>query len=209
MRVRIGVIDSGVDAAHPHIGGVAGGVAIGADGSEGPDYTDRLGHGTAVMAAIREQAPDADLFAVKIFHHALTSRIETLVQAIDWCAANGMHLINSSLGTSNASHEAALHEALQRVRARGAVLVAAYEDAGVRWLPGSLPGALPVSLDWECPRGECRTTALPDGRTLYRASGFARPIAGVPPERNLKGLSFAVANVTGLLAREWPCCVLA
>ena len=27
---------------------------------------------------------------------------------------------------------------------------------------------------------------------------------GVPPEENLKGLSFAVANVTGLLARELP-----
>ena len=31
------------------------------------------------------------------------------------------------------------------------------------------------------------------------ASGYPRPIPGVPPERNLKGISFAVANVTGLL----------
>jgi len=209
MRVRIGVIDSGVHAAHPHIGGVAGGVAIAADGGEDADYTDRLGHGTAVMAAIREQAPDADLFAVKIFHDGLTARIGALVQAIDWCAAKGMQLINLSLGTSNAAHEAALREALERVRARGAVLVAAYEDAGVRWLPGSLPGAIPVGLDEDCPRGAYRSTALEDGRTLYRASGFARPIPGVPPERNLKGISFAVANVTGLLAREWPCRVLA
>jgi hypothetical protein len=28
-----------------------------------------------------------------------------------------------------------------------------------------------------------------------------RWLPGVPPERNLKGLSFAVANVTGLLAQ--------
>jgi hypothetical protein len=33
-----------------------------------------------------------------------------------------------------------------------------------------------------------------------RASGYPRPIPGVPAERNLKGLSFAVANATGLLA---------
>jgi hypothetical protein len=33
-------------------------------------------------------------------------------------------------------------------------------------------------------------------------SGYPRPVPGVPPERNLKGISFAVANVTGLLARE-------
>jgi hypothetical protein len=33
------------------------------------------------------------------------------------------------------------------------------------------------------------------------ASPFPRPIPGVPPERNLAGVSFAVANVTGFLAR--------
>lgn len=36
---------------------------------------------------------------------------------------------------------------------------------------------------------------------VARASGYPRPIPGVPPERNLKGISFAVANVTGVLAR--------
>ena len=39
---------------------------------------------------------------------------------------------------------------------------------------------------------------------VCRASGYARPVLGVPPEEKLKGLSFAVANVTGLLARELP-----
>jgi hypothetical protein len=33
-----------------------------------------------------------------------------------------------------------------------------------------------------------------------RASGLPRPIPGVPPERNLQGTSFAVANTTGMLA---------
>ncbi len=36
---------------------------------------------------------------------------------------------------------------------------------------------------------------------MCRASGYPRPAPGIPPERNLKGLSFAVANVTGALAR--------
>src|SRR5688572_503616 len=46
--VRIAVIDSGVFATHPHINGIAGGVAIALDGSEHSDFVDRLGHGTAV-----------------------------------------------------------------------------------------------------------------------------------------------------------------
>jgi hypothetical protein len=72
----------------------------------------------------------------------------------------------------------------------------------VRWLPGALPGAVPVTLDWDCPRDQYRTSTLANGRTLYHASGYPRPIPNLPPERNLKGISFAVANVTGLLARE-------
>ena len=35
---------------------------------------------------------------------------------------------------------------------------------------------------------------------LFAASGYPRPIPGVPREKNLKGISFAVANVTGTLA---------
>ena len=201
--VRIAVIDSGVHVAHPHVNGIAGGVAIMADGREDSDFIDRLGHGTAVTAAIREKAPTADIFAVKIFHDSLATRIQPLLHAIQWSVDNGMHLINLSLGTSNAQHEPVLRSAVDRVQAKGIRLVAAFEDSGVRWLPGALPGAVPVAVDWDCPRDEYRTSTLDDGRTLFRASGYARPIPNVRPERNLKGVSFAVANVTGLLAREF------
>ena len=200
--VRVAVIDSGVHAAHPHVNGIAGGIAITADGRQENDFVDRLGHGTAVTAAIREKAPTAHIFAVKIFHDSLAARIQPLLHAIQWSVDNGMHVVNLSLGTNNAEHEPALRSALDLVRAKGILLVAAFEDSGVRWLPGSLPGAVPVVLDWDCPRDRYRTSALADGRTLYHASGYPRPIPHVPPERNLKGISFAVANVSGLLARE-------
>ena len=202
QAVRIAVIDSGVHADHPHVNGVAGGVAITPDGREENDFVDRLGHGTAVTAAIREKAPDAAIFAVKIFHDSLAARIQPLLRAIDWSVENGMHLINLSLGTCNQEHEPALLDALERARAKSILLIAAFEDSGVRWLPGALAGALPVMLDWDCPRDQYRTSTLADGRTLYHASGYPRPLPNLPPERNLKGISFAVANVTGLLARE-------
>lgn len=200
--VRIAVVDSGVHASHPHVNGVAGGVSITPDGRQETDYTDRLGHGTAVTAAIREKAPDAEIYAVKVFHDSLATRIESLAHALDWSGKNGMNLINLSLGTDNPQHEAVLRAAVDRLVGHGITLIAAYEDSGVRWLPGSIAGVVPVVLDWDCPRDAYRTSLLSDGRTLYHASGFPRPIPGVAPERNLKGISFAVANVTGLLARE-------
>lgn len=198
--VRVAIIDSGVHAAHPHVGSVAGGLAIGADGVEGDDYVDRLGHGTAVTAAIREKAPDAELYAVKVFDGSLSTSIATLVHAIDWAARSGMHIANLSLGTARAEHETVLRDAVARASARGMAIVAAYEDEGVRWLPGSLPGVVPVQLDWTCPREEYRVRSANDA-IVFAASGYPRPIPGVPPERNLSGISFAVANVTGFAAR--------
>jgi subtilisin family serine protease len=202
--VRIAVIDSGVSTAHPHVGGVAGGVAIGDDGREHEEaeaWVDRLGHGTAVIAAIKEKAPEAELYAVKVFDYTLSTRLDRLVRAVQWAARSGMHLVNLSLGTSKREHEAVLADVVHEAAARDVVIVAAHEADDVRWLPGSLPGVLAVQVDWSCPRDRFRVTERPGGGTLFRASGYPREIPGVPPERNLKGISFAVANMTGFAAR--------
>jgi hypothetical protein len=200
MSKRVAVIDSGVHATHPHVNGVAGGIAILPGGGEDSDFTDRLGHGTAVAAAIREKAPDAQLFAVKIFHRSLTTDIESLIRAIEWSVRNRMDLINLSLGTSNQAHEQALQNAKTYAMFHDCRIVAAAEQDGVRWLPGSLNAVIPVELDWDCPRDEYRSYHTPSGRRIFRASGYPRPIPGVPPDRNLKGISFAVANMTGFIA---------
>jgi subtilisin family serine protease len=198
-RVRVAIVDSGVHASHPHVGHVAGGIAIDEQGTLHQDFVDRLGHGTAVAAAIREKAPDAELFAVKVFDRALATSIASLVDGIDWAADHGMHVVNLSLGTPRREHEAALAAAVDRAARVNMLVVAARQDGGQSWLPGSLGGVLPVEIDWTLPRDRYRS-ALVDGVTVFYASGFAREIPGVPPERNLHGISLAVANMTGLVA---------
>jgi subtilisin family serine protease len=199
--VSIAVIDSGVHASHPHVNGVTGGVGIGPSGNEHDGFVDRLGHGTAVTAAIREKAPDAEIYAVKVFDDSLSTKAEVLVRAIDWASSRGVRLINLSLGTAKAEREEMLQAAVDRAGERGSLVVAASAHDGQRWLPGSLPGALGVMLDWGCHRDEVRITTDADGSATFHASGYPRPIPGVSTERNLRGISFAVANTTGLLAR--------
>ena len=87
--VTVAVIDSGVHAEHPHVGSVAGGVAIEPDGETHADYLDRLGHGTAVTAAILDKAPDVDIQAVKVFGRTLATSSGALVKAIDWAVEQG------------------------------------------------------------------------------------------------------------------------
>lgn len=198
--IRIAIVDSGVHAEHPHVQGIAGGVAIDANGAEHADYVDRLGHGTAVTAAIKEKAPDATLFAVKIFDSVLSTDADALVRAIEWAARSEIRLVNLSLGTARPDRELLLADAIALASSAGVIVVAAGPSDGVRWLPGSLPGVLAVGVDWSCPRDRFRAE-MDDERVVFRTSGYPREIPGVPPERNLKGLSFAVANMTGFAAR--------
>jgi subtilisin family serine protease len=199
----VAVIDSGVHPANPHIGGVSvAGVRIGADGEIDDDVVDRIGHGTAVAAAILEKAPGIELVAVRVFDRTLTTTGEVLARAITWAAQNGARVINLSLGTSNPARAARLGAAVDEAVAAGAIVVSARESGGVQWLPGSLPNVAGVTLDTTCDRHELVATWDGSPPTLsFGASGYPRPIPGVPVERNLSGISFAVANVTGFLAR--------
>ena len=199
--VAIAIIDSGVHAAHPHVQRVAGGVGVTDAGERIDDYVDRLGHGTAVAAVIREKAPEADLLAVKVFDRELRATGEALVAALQWSRNAGVRLINLSLGTDNVAYESALAREVAACRETGIDIVAAGPQGHVRWLPGSLADVVAVELDMSLPRETVRVTIGADGNVVVAASGYPRPIPGVPVERNLKGLSFAVANATGLLAR--------
>lgn len=199
--IRVAVIDSGVHASHPHVQSVAGGVGIDDLGREHDDYVDRLGHGTAVAAAIREKAPQAELICAKVFDRSLAATAAALVAALRWARQREARLINLSLGTANPAHEAALAPEIEAAVACGIVVVAAAPDAATRWLPGALPAVVRVSLDMSIPRHESIVLVADDRRVTMRCSGYPRPVPGVSPERNLRGLSFAVANATGLLAR--------
>ena len=189
--MRIAVIDSGIHQGHPHVGEVAGSVHFLGDGAGG-DPVDRLGHGTAVAGAIREKVPSAELFAVKVFDRRLTASIGALVRALAWCREHRMDVVNLSLGTANPEHRAALQEAVRE----NAVVVSA---AGM--LPGSLEGVVGVDSDATCPRDHFRYRG-----GLFLASPYPRSIPGVPPERNLHGVSFAVANMTGFVALALESC---
>jgi hypothetical protein len=58
---------------------------------------------------------------------------------------------------------------------------------------------LPVGFDWDIARDQYRWH---DG--LLIASGYPRPIEGMPPRRNLYGISFAVAQASGFARARLP-----
>jgi hypothetical protein len=99
-----------------------------------------------------------------------------------------------------------LAPAVSYAAARGSIVVSARGWNGAEWLPGSLAGVVGVVADAEMDRDEIEVTPTGDGFPWYSAAPYPRPIPGVPREKNLSGVSFAVANVTGFLARATEAC---
>jgi len=199
--VRIAVIDSGVHPGHPHIiaSRLQPGVAILADGSleEGEDATlDLVGHGTAVTAAIQELAPHALILPIRVFRESLRASPRALIAAMDWACEQGADFCNLSLGTTNPAHADHFAAAVARSTARIVAPRTAADDAPC-W-PGMLPDVIAVGLDWDVPRGMVRIGE----DSVHYASGYPRPIEGVAKQRNLHGISFATAQVTGLAAAK-------
>ncbi len=191
---RVAILDSGVTPNHPHIGNVIGGIAITPQGTSS-EYLDWLGHGTAVAAAIHEKAPDAGLLIVKIFGRQLAATIDQLVMGLEWALDQGADFINLSLGTRNQNHRDRLLSSIDRSIRAGSQIISARHMDGVPCFPGCMAGVIGVEVDAALSRDEVRIVD-----DLAHASPFPRPIPGVPPEKNLHGISFAVANVTGFLA---------
>lgn len=199
---KVAVIDSGVHPTHPHITAerLLPGLSVLADGTvltDPAEALDKLGHGTAVTAAIQELAPEADILPIRVFRDGLRASARALATGIRLALEADCNLINLSLGTANPQHAEVFALLAEEALAQGALIVAAFEAEGQPCWPGSLPQVLGVGLDWDLPRGDPRLS--PD-RRMVMASGYPRPIPGVEPRRNLYGVSFAVAQVTGWIA---------
>ena len=139
--IRIAVIDSGVHPDHPHIDAarLLPGFAIARDGAliEGEGASlDRLGHGTAVTAAIQDHAPDALCLSIRVFHESLRASARALVSAIDRTVEAGVDIINLSLGTTNPAHADVFAALADEAVAAGALIVAAREAEGAPCWPG-------------------------------------------------------------------------
>jgi len=195
------MLDSGVFADHPHIQRpLIGGITITPSGEQ-EGFQDRLGHGTAVCALLQQMAPDADILAVKIFDTRLATSLPIVLRAIDWCLAQQIDIINLSLGTANQDHLPHVTEAIERTQRAGIVVVSAYRVDHTLMLPGSLSSVIGVVEEPSCTRESIHFVSDPTPHVA--ACPYPLDIPGVPRERNIHGVSFAVAHVTARIANRW------
>ena len=93
--VKVAVIDSGIDASHPLVGGTVSGYVLIQDSPDGLVYdtephSDAYGHGTACAGIIRRAAPDCELYSVRVLGPGLSGKGIVFAAGLRWAIENGM-----------------------------------------------------------------------------------------------------------------------
>ena len=202
--VKVAVIDSGIDADHPAVGGVQGYVAI----REGPDglvydtepHADVYGHGNACAGIIRALAPDCELYSVRVLGAGLTGRGVVFAAGLRWAIEQGMHVCNLSLGTTKKDFFGVFHELADQAYFRNVALVTAANNMPTPSFPSVYASVIAVASHAE-PDPE-RFYYNPQPPVEFGAPGIDVRVAWLNGGWiTATGNSFAAPHVTGLVAR--------
>ncbi len=136
-KIKIGVVDTGVDFNHPDLrGSLARGINL-LNRSLLPH--DDNGHGTHIAGTIAAAnqlqgmigvAPRSSIHPIKAFDHNGSAYVSDIILAIEWCVRNRMHIINMSFGMKTRSK--ALLSAVTNAANAGVVIVASSGNDGKR-----------------------------------------------------------------------------
>ena len=201
--VRVCILDSGVEAGHPLIGGVDSAVAVTVtDGEvtiEDDTAGDLCGHGTACAGIVRALAPDCELHSVRVLGAGYTGSGPALLEGLRWAVEQDFHVINMSLSTTKRQFAGVLHELADSAYFRRTMLVASAHNMPVESYPWRFSSVISVG-----------SHEHPDPRTFYYnprppveffARGVDVEVAWLGGGRiRCTGNSFATPHMTGICA---------
>lgn len=205
--VRIGVVDTGVDLAHPSLAGAR--VTLRTIRSPDRPVSD-TDHGTAIVSLLVGKAdsevagiiPGAHVLAADAFHgkgQGSAADVYDLIVGIDWLASEGVRILNLSLSGPDNDQ---LQRVVARVQEKDVLVVAASgrpDRSRISGYPARFPGVIAVSAV---------DNRLRPSRLAIRGEhiAFAAPGAGIAVAqrpagvRRVEGTSFAAPFVTAAYA---------
>ena len=204
--VRVAIIDTGVEADHPWVGGKlieSYGVALFEDGRadiEPCKPLDVCGHGTAAAGQVRRVAPGVELISIRVLSESREGSSEALVSALQWVANQNVDVVNMSLSTLRLALALRIGHAVDELYAKHVPCICAkgYQLDG-RDYPTSFGASIGVTYG-----------ALDPAEMRYREGDMVEFVAhGVDSvvawqngsTRKVTGSSYATPLVSGLAAR--------
>jgi subtilisin len=203
--IKVAVIDSGIDAEHPAVGGkISGYVAIREENGQliytTEPHQDLVGHGTACAGIIRSLAPDCELYSVQVLGASLSGRGSVFVAGLQWAIEHGMQVCNLSLGTAKREFFGVLHELTDRAYFHNVMLVTAANNLPIPSFPSIYASVISVAAH------EGRDPYLfyynPHPPVEFGAPGIDVYVAWKNGEwLTATGNSFAAPHLSGIVAK--------
>jgi subtilisin family serine protease len=204
--VKVAIVDSGVDADHPWVGGVDGYVAIDLDSDSESGlrfvdgrHDDLVGHGTACAAIVRSLAPDAEIYSVRVLGSNLKGKGALFMAGIEWAVDHGMDVVNMSLSSKSEAMYAPLHDIADEAFFAGTVLVCAANNVPGPTYPSQFASVISVAAS----RTDDPTRLIynPHPPVEFAARGVDIEIAWLGGGTiEATGNSFAAPHVAGMVA---------
>jgi subtilisin family serine protease len=204
--VTVAIVDSGVEASHPAVGGrLVRSVRVDMVGDEpivvDDDGTDVVGHGTACAGIIHALAPEADIVSVRVLGKKNTTKGIAFARGLDWVVEEGIGIANLSLSSRSEDLYAAFHDLVDQAYFGNTVLVcAASNSVGQASYPSLFSSVISVAAhDGPDPMVWYYNPHPP---VEFGARGVGVPVAWRGGASIVgTGNSFAAPHITGLVAR--------
>lgn len=202
--IRVAVVDSGIDAGHELVGGVAHAAHVQLNEAREAEVVeegvgDRAGHGTACAGIIRSIAPACELWDVCVLGAEMKGNYAALVEGVAYAIDQGCRVVNLSLSSSKAAAAELLHLVLDDAYFRGAIVVASAHNLQVRSYPWRFSSVISVASH----EGEDPMEFMfnPEPPVELFARGMNVEVAWLGGTRIVAaGNSFATAHVSAVCA---------
>ncbi len=200
--VRVCVVDSGIEAGHPAVGGLSGSFRV-----TGEDLAvvatepgDSCGHGTACASIIRQAAPDCELYSVQVLGSGFSGTGKVLLAGLRWAVEQGFDVINMSLSTTRREFVQALHELADDAYFSRSVIVASAHNTRVESFPWRFCSVISVGSHQEEDSGLILYNPRPPVEFFARGQNVEVGWLAGSTIRTT-GNSYATPQVAGLCAR--------
>jgi subtilisin len=204
--VRVAVIDSGIDAEHPALGGAIEGdeivmrlTAAGEILEEMGRPRDAYGHGTACAGIIHAIAPGARITSVQVLGGSLTGKAQLFLRGLAWAVEKGFDVINLSLGTTRRDWALPFHEICDQAYFRGCLIVTAANNYQAVSFPSLFSAVASVACNLATDPFEFHVNPQPP--TEFLARGIEVDVPWMDGATiTVTGNSFAAAHLSGIAA---------
>ena len=202
--VRVGVIDSGLESAHPRLNGrVVESVAVEMT-EDGPrvvpdEPNDLFGHGTACGAIILSLAPEVELVSIRVLGADLRGKGTAFAAGLEWAIEQQLPVCNLSLSSKSESLFPIFHDLVDRAYFQSTALVSAANNVPAPSYPSLFSSVLSVAAHGE--PDPWRIYYNPEPPVEFGAWGVDVPIAWKDGGSTVAtGNSFAAPHIAGLVA---------